>query len=1134
MYRETNAEQRVDLSLVFLQAACVVAFIKFKNSVFLHCTDEEYSQFTCQEKRVSPITSIATEPYDVLIVGAGPAGATAAYYLAQGTAPFAAKRVALLEKAIFPRDKYCGDAWCAPALDILEEMQVLQRLEAEGLVQDTKSGGFVSPSGESFISTGGEENPVSGTRCYAIQRVICDERIARRAVEVGAELFENTTFARAKLESDGYWTVQSTDRRVFRARILIAADGATSQVARSLGVLTTPPQGIATRQYVEGGTHNFKSGGVLLYPKAILPGYIALFRHYNDDIDVGCYAIPGGAVEPERLVDLYENELKHDPFLRRALGPHAKFKERVRVASLRLGGVEKSSDTQLFIVGDAAGQTDPLTGEGIHTGMIGGKLAAQTIHELFAKQDFSAKACAVYHARWMQAFGKDFAVSALGGKLIHRFPLFLDAANRVAQRKGEDFMAQFGAVMTGVKPKSTFLQPKLALPLGTEALRQFVSRKILRRMPSETTAYQRKAADLTSRATAFRNACLIDPNIEMATLKEPAVQDALCAIFRHAGNEEDAQNVWVLYATEYGFARELAQRIAEKLTQIRDERGRQRFAPLCLDIADFALLGWLAPSSNALLHATIGLFLCSTAGDGVPPQRAQALFQALDTQSMDLQNLHFSVLALGDRAYPNFCRAGRDLEIKLQARGAKPLFARSDIDREDWPAIEHWMQGVAQSTQSFLSTLSQSSPQAAQHAKAHDAKLRREFSMRASQHFANTSPPQPGTARDYPLTTKLIAKRWLCTRLKNDDPEILHLEIAASDHTGQRLVWQPGDSLGVWPQNSPTEVEAVLAQTNCKATERVPSHAPLGFAPNAERTLRDALLTKLDIKTKLQDILSHLCDIAQSASGIASESTLAEEIRKSEISAYLAERELQDILHDFPHAARTLDAETLCRLLHPLHPRYYSIASSASKNPSQVDLCVAIVRYELHGRLRTGLASTFLADRIQPGDSLAIFVQPASQFRLPESDRNCILIGAGTGVAPYRAFLQELEARKSRSRHWLFLGCRHERHDFVYSEEWRSWEKAGLLQIQPAFSRDQAQKVYVQDRLLENAAALWKEIQAGSYFYICGDASQMATGVHAALQRILVEQGAMSPQAAHDFLTQMEQRHQLQKDVWSM
>ena len=243
---------------------------------------------------------MTTERYDVIVVGAGPAGATTAYYLATGSRQARATRVALLEKTTFPRDKFCGDAWCAPALDILEDMGVLQKLEAEGLVRDTTSGGFISPSGESYVSVG-EGGGAPGTRCYAIKRIICDERIARRAVEVGAELFENANVANAQLEDDGLWTVRCHDGRQLRSKMLVAADGATSRLARALGVVTAPPQTVASRQYIRGGTHNFKSGGVLFYPQYILPGYVALFRHYNDDIDVGCYVIPGGAATNDRL-----------------------------------------------------------------------------------------------------------------------------------------------------------------------------------------------------------------------------------------------------------------------------------------------------------------------------------------------------------------------------------------------------------------------------------------------------------------------------------------------------------------------------------------------------------------------------------------------------------------------------------------------------------------------------------------------------------------------------------------------------------------------------------------------------------------------------------------------------------------
>jgi geranylgeranyl reductase family protein len=449
-------------------------------------------------------------PYDVIVVGAGPAGATAAYYLATGAG--GGKRVALIEKATFPRDKYCGDAWCAPALDILEDMGVLPQLEAEGLIRDTTSGGFISPSGESYVSAG-ENGGAPGTRCYAIKRIICDERIARRAAAVGAELCENANVAGVTLETDGLWTVRCHDGRQWRGKMLVAADGANSRLARALGVVTIPPQAVASRQYVRGGTHNFKSGGVLFYPQYILPGYVAIFRHYNDDIDVGSYVIPGGAVTKDRLVDVYEHDIKKDPFIQRALGPRAEVLEPVRIAPIRLGGEARSTARQFMAVGDAAGQTDPLTGEGIHTGMISGKLAAQTIHELFARGDFSERACQAYHTRWMAAFGRDFRASAAGARMIYRLPLLLDAANIVAQRKGDTFMAEFGAAMTGVKPKTTFLKPGVAIPMTIEVLRQIFKQKIRRSSSNGANSYRARALEDTPRLTAFQRGGLVDRNV---------------------------------------------------------------------------------------------------------------------------------------------------------------------------------------------------------------------------------------------------------------------------------------------------------------------------------------------------------------------------------------------------------------------------------------------------------------------------------------------------------------------------------------------------------------------------------------------------------------------------------------------
>ncbi|MBW2507041.1 MAG: geranylgeranyl reductase family protein [Deltaproteobacteria bacterium] len=412
--------------------------------------------------------SVELPIYDVAIAGAGPAGATAAYFLAKG-----GKRVVLLEKETFPRDKRCGDAWCEPALDILEEMGVLQDLVRAGAVQFVRSGGLVSPGGLSFVSPDEGERP-SAPRVAAIRRKVCDERIARAAEGVGAELVERAAVVAATL--DEHWKIRCKDGRRFSARCLIAADGAKSKLARMLGVVNSGATSAASRQYIKGGTHNFASDGVLLYPPYAIPGYVAFFRHSNGDIDLGCYLLPGGKVPPTKLKALLGTEVANDPFVREVLGERAEPLEAPGISPLRLGGEPRSSGERFLVLGDAAGQTDPLTGEGIHTAMIAARIAARVLHQAFAERDLSARRLAAYHAAWMNAFGRDFPISAAAGRMVSRFPMLLDTAAVAAQRHGAGFMDRFGAAMTGVKPKSSFLSPRLALPLGAALVKLSIAR----------------------------------------------------------------------------------------------------------------------------------------------------------------------------------------------------------------------------------------------------------------------------------------------------------------------------------------------------------------------------------------------------------------------------------------------------------------------------------------------------------------------------------------------------------------------------------------------------------------------------------------------------------------------------------
>lgn len=397
--------------------------------------------------------------YDVVIAGAGPAGATAAYFLAK-----AGTRVALLEKERFPRDKRCGDAWCEPAIDILEEMGVLPTLVADGAVQWVQSGGLVSPSGLSFVSRDEGRRP-GAPRVAAIRRMVCDERIARAAEGAGAELFEHASVTETSFRDT--WSVRCKDGRCVSGKCLIAADGAKSKIARALGVVTTGTNSAASRQYIKGGTHGFASDGVLLYAPYVIPGYVAFFRHSNGDIDLGCYLLPGGRTPPTKLKSLLESEVARDPFVREVLGDGAEPLEPPGISPLRLGGERKSYGEALLVLGDAAGQTDPLTGEGIHTAMIAAKIAARVLSDALAEGDLSEHRLSSYHREWMRAFGRDFAISAAAGRAIRHFPVLLDTAALAAQRHGTSFMDQFGAAMTGVKPKSLFLSPRMALPLGS-------------------------------------------------------------------------------------------------------------------------------------------------------------------------------------------------------------------------------------------------------------------------------------------------------------------------------------------------------------------------------------------------------------------------------------------------------------------------------------------------------------------------------------------------------------------------------------------------------------------------------------------------------------------------------------------
>lgn len=455
----------------------------------------------CRDRRVikdfSSLPSRENEQpveYDVVVVGGGPSGATAAYFAAKS-----GLRVLVFDAKKFPRVKPCGDAWCAPALTILEEMGVLQQMEADRVVHPVKRGGLISPFGYRCINTDGDAyGAVTGCKTYAIKREIGDNYLFKAAGAAGATLcdgFEVT--ACAFTEGDpGSWMISARDSSVggedaaaaptkqVRARLLIIADGSTSYLAQKLGLLPqgSQPQAVSSTAYVKKAAWQ-EADGVMIFNRSMLPGYSALFRHYDSDVYIGTYVLPGGRATSRAIAPFETEAMEQHPYIRDALGPDYEWSRKRKVAPIRIGGMAKPYGRQVLLVGDSAGFVDPLTGEGIHTAMKSGKIAGHCVAEMVRKRNYSQQASHAYALRCEDDFGYEFWSSALAARVVYHLPIAIDAIAVVGQRRGQAFLDFFGEVMTGVRPKSAFFQPALLVDVALETLRQIVVQYVLRRPP---------------------------------------------------------------------------------------------------------------------------------------------------------------------------------------------------------------------------------------------------------------------------------------------------------------------------------------------------------------------------------------------------------------------------------------------------------------------------------------------------------------------------------------------------------------------------------------------------------------------------------------------------------------------------
>lgn len=490
------------------------------------------------------------------------------------------------------------------------------------------------------------------------------------------------------------------------------------------------------------------------------------------------------------------------------------------------------------------------------------------------------------------------------------------------------------------------------------------------------------------------------------------------------------------------------------------------------------------------------ILMVSTHGEGDPPDNAVAFHRfILGPKAPQLDHLRFAVLALGDSSYEHFCKTGIDFDQRLLALGAEPLLERADCDVDYEDAANEWFQSLDRSL---------------------SAAIGREGTPSLST--ASTDTPSNSTyGRNHPYLATLIENIPLTAPGSSKEVRHIALSLAGSD-----IRYSAGDALGVIPFNWPERVNGLLDALNLYHADTVTT------GKGNSTPLESALLSELEITTVCRPFIEKWALLSASTE-LAS---LLKPDRKKDLQQWLYGREIIDIVKHYP--IRGLNAQQFVDLLRKIPPRLYSIASSWHQDPDEVDLTIGVVRYESHGQKRQGVASTFLSDRVAEGSEIRVYVHENPNFRLPkDSDRPIIMIGPGTGVAPFRAFLQEREALGSKGKNWLFFGDREFQNDFLYQSEWLDYRKKGLLnRLDVAFSRDSEQKVYVQHRLKENAKTLYAWIQEGAHIYICGDAKHMAVDVHQALTDVISKEGKTTPEQAEETLIGLQADGRYQRDVY--
>lgn len=559
--------------------------------------------------------------------------------------------------------------------------------------------------------------------------------------------------------------------------------------------------------------------------------------------------------------------------------------------------------------------------------------------------------------------------------------------------------------------------------------------------------------------------------------------------------DSDNERLTVLYGSETGNAEQLAQRVGE-LAQARGVPVR------VLDMADY--------KQRELRDERLLLIISATHGEGEPPDPAADFYEFLHSRKAPkLAQTQFAVLALGDSSYEYFCQTGRDFDARLEALGARRLTDRLDCDVDYETAAENWIGTVLESVVERQGSAPSNVVSLPGGGSPGDG-------LRSNDLGDEEARSGPRYDRRNPFPAEVLTN--LCLNGRGSPRDTRHIELSLE---GSGLAYQPGDVLCLIPRNRAEVVTELLHALKLDPEQRVQSDS-------GEVSLFEALQTDYEVTTLTPGLVQAW---AERTGAHALKELVATDNRKA-LMAYLDGRHVIDLVTEFP--LMDLNAETLLALLRRLQPREYSIASSQAACPDEVHLTVAAVRYESLGRERHGVASTFLADHAAPGETVSVYLRSNKNFRLPEdTGAPIIMVGPGTGVAPFRAFLQEREEQGARGGSWLFFGNPYFRTDFLYQTEWQRWLREGLLErMDVAFSRDGERKVYVQDRLRERGAEVFRWLQNGAHFYVCGDADHMAPDVHATLQEIVRDHGDLSQEDAAEYVKNLQREKRYQRDVY--